>query len=675
MAITVILAATATCGVARSQSANGKYDTDGDRLIEIEYLEQLNAIRYDLDGNGRADDLSEAEAYAAVFPISAEESACYCNGYELARSLDFNEGDSYGSNAVNPKWTTGDGWLPIGFGDNAFRSTFEGNGNTISNLYINRATNRNDPGTVGLFGRNDGTIRQIGLLHVDVAGVNYVGGLAGSSVHGRIIGSYVTGSVSGNETVGGLVGHGNRIISSYAATSVSGAGSVGGLVGHGTGIIAGYATGDVSGDRGVGGLAGGGPGISHSYATGDVTGKHAVGGLAGYGVGISYSYATGDVLGEQTVGGLVGHYRGSGGDGLSFSYAAGSVSGVDNVGGLVGSNLGDVSFSYATGSVSGTNNTGGLVGRNLNGVVSGAFWDTETSGQQRGVGEGNSAGVEGKTTAELQSPTGYTGIYTVWLIDLDNAERIRRHLAVAAAILAAQLPDSTRDPAVLDLWDFGNSGQYPALKLDFNGDNTVTWQEFGSQGRSLPTPIPTATPMLTPTPSPTPAPNYTPTPTPIATPIAKPMPSPTLRPTPVPTDTLTPEPIPAPTLMPAPEPTPMPAPEPTAAPVPPPDTPTPEPQVTSVPLAATTEAPGAGADSPPGSAPTPPVQIITVVVTATPAPSPEPTAAPAAESVGGACSLPAGRQMPMGAAAVNLFLLAAPLGMIWGLKWRGRRAP
>ena len=27
----------------------------------------------------------------------------------------------------------------------------------------------------------------------------------------------------------------------------------------------------------------------------------------------------------------------------------------------------------------------------------------------------------------------------------------------------------------------------------------------------------------------------------------------------------------------------------------------------------------------------------------------------------------------MGAAAINLFLLAAPLAMIGGLKWRGRR--
>ena len=82
--------AVATYGVANSQSANGKYDTDGDGLIEIEYLEQLDAIRYDLDGFGSSSDSANLRPYATAFPISSHEAVCKsnCIGYELVRSLD-----------------------------------------------------------------------------------------------------------------------------------------------------------------------------------------------------------------------------------------------------------------------------------------------------------------------------------------------------------------------------------------------------------------------------------------------------------------------------------------------------------------------------------------------------------------------------------------------------------
>ena len=32
-----------------------------------------------------------------------------------------------------------------------------------------------------------------------------------------------------------------------------------------------------------------------------------------------------------------------------------------------------------------------------------------------------------------------------------------------------------------DIWDFGTSGHYPVLKVDFDGDGAATWQEFGIQ--------------------------------------------------------------------------------------------------------------------------------------------------------------------------------------------------
>ena len=55
-------------------------------------------------------------------------------------------------------------------------------------------------------------------------------------------------------------------------------------------------------------------------------------------------------------------------------------------------------------------------------MVTASYWDTETSGQTAGVGDGDAAGAQGRTTAQLQSPIGYTGIYSTWDEDLDNAQ-------------------------------------------------------------------------------------------------------------------------------------------------------------------------------------------------------------------------------------------------------------
>ena len=145
---------------------------------------------------------------------------------------------------------------------------------------------------------------------------------------------------------------------------------------------------------------------------------------------------------------------------IRASYATGAVTGDDSVGGLVGYNQwGYVRASYATGWVASSgSDVGGLVGRNQGSGVSNSYWNTTTSGRVS-----SDAGV-GKTTAELQSPGGYTGIYSDWNVDLDNA-------------------GGDRDAATGgdDPWEFGTGQQYPALRADFDGDGTATWQEFGAQ--------------------------------------------------------------------------------------------------------------------------------------------------------------------------------------------------
>ena len=593
-----------------------RYDSDGDGLIEVSNLDQLYAIRYDLDGDGLPADGFEGE-YAAVYPISDGEAVCGndCLGYELSRSLDFNDADSYASGETSASWTEGVGWPPIGDGrdyDGSFNATFDGNGHTISNLYVNLAEGRAES-AAGLFGYAGKTsiIRNIGIVSAEVSGDDSVGGLVGWN-EGIVEGSYATGIVNGGAEVGGLVGS-NRahtaIRDSYATTDVTGEFNVGGLVGRNGGDVSGsYATGNVSGGQSgdlVGGLAGvNGGAIVGSYAMGDVSGSQHVGGLvggngggnSGRGIGgvIRGSYAEGDVSGSYKVGGLVGSNSvgtiivsyatgsvdGSGNEigGLAgsnnfgrivASYATGSVNGGENVGGLAGeSHHSDIVASYATGSVNGSGNeVGGLVGAESGSIrESVSFWDTQTSGQQ------TSAAGEGKTTAELQTPTGYTGIYGGWAADLDDA-------------------DGDDDPSTGgdDFWDFGSSGQYPALKFDFDGDGEATWQEFGSQDRDAPSAAMSAN-------------------------------------APTPTPTATPEPVPLPTLTPAP-----------------------------IEATATPESVGT-------------VGSEDVAATATPTAQTSPPAA----SSGGSCNVPNG-DASIGAGAVSVLLLIAPLAIFGGLKYRRRR--
>ena len=136
-------AAWATLSLAQAQSANGVYDSDNDELIEISYLEQLDAIRYDPNGDGSVA-TGDQSAYDAAFPVTGSNKVCDagCKGYELANALDFKQASSYQSGSVNTAWTdtAGDGWTPILHTDandatKGYGADFEGNGHAIANLY------------------------------------------------------------------------------------------------------------------------------------------------------------------------------------------------------------------------------------------------------------------------------------------------------------------------------------------------------------------------------------------------------------------------------------------------------------------------------------------------------------------------------------------------------------
>ena len=262
------------------------YDDDDNGLIEVDSLAQLNAIRWELDGDGVSSNAGYLIAYPSAHVVQGRNRGCPtdCAGYELDANLDFDTNGNGSADSGDDYWNTGSGWDPIGDENAPFTAAFEGNGKVIANLFIARSATD----YVGLFGHAGSTasIRNLGLTGVSVSGSYDVGGLVGRNL-GMVAVSYVMGSVSGNNHVGGLVGDNqNSVTASYATGSVSGTELVGGLVGQNFNgsVSASYATGSVSGRQVVGGLVGGNDGdgrITASYATGSVSGDSVPGGLVG----------------------------------------------------------------------------------------------------------------------------------------------------------------------------------------------------------------------------------------------------------------------------------------------------------------------------------------------------------------------------------------------------------
>ena len=266
-------------------------------------------------------------------------------------------------------YNEGEGWKPIGkpyrqpyFGP-SFQGVYNGNGHSITGLYINRPEVDNQ----GLFGFSNGTIKNLGLEEIDVKGFENIGGLVGLN-EGSIVNCHSKGIVAGEWYVGGLVGFNEGSInSSYSTVDVTGGDRVGGLMGFNQGYMNNcHATGDVNGFSVVGGLVGFNDGVSiqNCHSSGNVTGHSHTGGFIGLNQhgDIINCHSTGNVLGEYYIGGLVGNnYQGA----IRECYNTGIIRGTSWVGGLVGYNVfGNISNSYNAKAVTASDMAGGLAGYN-----------------------------------------------------------------------------------------------------------------------------------------------------------------------------------------------------------------------------------------------------------------------------------------------------------------------
>jgi len=273
--------------------------------IEIEhiYLVFSGGIPAEFESSWDAKDITiSTEAQLREFAFFANNFGMIFNEQTitLANDIDLENGD----------------WTAI----NSFGGTFDGNGKVIRGL----------TGNQGLFRNNSGTIKNLGLVDIDIVGSSghSVGGLVMQNTGGTIENCYVAGTIvvtgiglSDEYGVGGLVGYnvssmeiGGIIEGSYTNVTISGTNYVGGLVGRN-----------------------GGP-INNSYAWGNVTGTDYVGGLVGSNSArIRNSYAVGNVKGEF----YTGSFAGSNSDMISNCYAFGTVTS-DGDGAFVEHNTGTI---------------------------------------------------------------------------------------------------------------------------------------------------------------------------------------------------------------------------------------------------------------------------------------------------------------------------------------------
>ena len=300
-------------------SVSLRAQSDDATLINITNLEQLHAIRYDLNGEGvvsfttaaslpsspmfgTRDDvlaiMGDASAYAEAFTsgdfytavdattaatgavaasttyyykLSSAATSPY-TGYKLMNNLDFdNVGGSpsiWSENCTDYACQTATavdgnnadkvGWAPLGYYNSSTdNASYTATFDGRGHTISNLYINRPSTDNVGLFGAlgTGGNVRNLGIEGGSATGDDYVGRLSGYNLDGTISVCYE--------------GMRRRLVIMLA-------GSWG--FSNGT-ISACYATGNASGDGRVGGLVGENSGtISACYATGNASGASNVGG-------------------------------------------------------------------------------------------------------------------------------------------------------------------------------------------------------------------------------------------------------------------------------------------------------------------------------------------------------------------------------------------------------------
>ncbi len=309
--------------------------------------------------------------------------------------------------ALNEEGSTENKWTPIGTQQSPFMGTFDGDGHTVSGVYIESQENY-----IGFFGSVSIPTQPITEEeYPDVITSEYLIQHSIVSISKLNIENAV---VKGGYYVGGVVGYAENLgISdcSFSGDVIATGNSVGSIVGW-------TYTGTV---------------INQCSSSGTVSGNQRVGGITGYVNGnavVVKCYSDAAVSGKKNVGGIVGTLSTSF---LEGCFTLGSVTANDAVGGLVGYSLfSTVCDCYAIAAVSGTGNeVGGVVGSVYDSEWESTFYSYETSGVGGDYGIGRTLDdmklsnfikeLNGKKAYFCYDYTGINNSYPVlaWMLSLD----------------------------------------------------------------------------------------------------------------------------------------------------------------------------------------------------------------------------------------------------------------
>lgn len=319
------------------------------------------------------------------------------------------------------------GFKPIGYGSDTddFTGTLDGQGHTISNLYVGHITD--EFGGTALIGRSqDAIIQNIHIEDIEVDGVGWSGGLVGRfeytfDDYAEISGVSVQGEINSvdydaydNEAVGLLVG----------ATS--------GNLNDGEALINEVSVeGKVEADEEVGLL---------------------IGHLRRY-ITVENTYAQGEIVGEDSVGGLVGRVSDDRSE-VRDSYSASEVQGIgSDVGALIGAN---------------------------EGTANNLYWDSDITAQGDGIGDdsGTSQNILGLSTSDMtgndaKSNMGELDFEFIWTVQEGEYPQLQTLLPpvpvadfdfptdLAVVIVGEEISftdqsDPVSDEIVSWSWDFGD---------------------------------------------------------------------------------------------------------------------------------------------------------------------------------------------------------------------------
>lgn len=385
-----------------------------------------------------------------AFIVGANETEYEGKYYKLAADIKLNDGkviDDKGALVADS--TKLHKWTPIGNSSVAFTGNFDGNGHTVSGMFINTTSSHN-----GLFGNSSGTVQNVTVADSWVTGGNATAGILGNlKGTGILKGSINRASIIGTGNVtGGVIGSYESVCCSKVgnvenvenAGFITGVKTVGGVIGSGQNIriTEAFNKGEIIGTSNTGGIAGNlgsNSVLSKAFNYAKVSGNEHTAGIAGYmgywlNCGTTIKQATltnsinwGEINGEKFTAGVIGKNECSTNkdvantakiNGTNYvaglfgvvknsatenGYNVGDIYGNIYVGGISGHNEVGVSQSiYSTGKVDGDSLVGLMIGYNYNTTMADYYYLKQ--GDQEPFGQNNGGGVATpKTETEMKS--------------------------------------------------------------------------------------------------------------------------------------------------------------------------------------------------------------------------------------------------------------------------------